>query len=55
MRATNSDDIEHYTWLKIALRVLKIALWTSVAIFVLIILWSVIFGYGLLITDILVP
>ena len=55
MRSTKTYSIDHHSWLKTALRVLKIALWASVGLFVLTILWSAIFGYGLLITDILIP
>ena len=55
MRVTRTYSIEHHSWLKTALRWLEMALWASVAVFVLTILWSAIFGYGLLITDILVP
>ena len=55
MRSTKPYSVEHNFLLKTALRVLKIALWASVGLFVLTILWSAIFGYGLLITDILVP
>lgn len=55
MRSTKPYSVEHNFLLKTALRWLEMALWVSVAVFVLTILWSAIFGYGLLITDILVP